>query len=122
MIRIRRKSPNLDFVTVEIPLGNGRTALIDEVDLPKVSQFTWYAVKYYRAWYARTTYMRRSCRHSKSMHRLIALTPADKVCHHRNRNTLDNRRANLLNLSRDEHKLLHRNNSLLIKFEDHPKF
>lgn len=108
-------------MTIEIPLGNGRTSLIDEVDLPKVSPFTWYAVKYYRSWYARTTYQKNNIRHSLSMHRLIADTPARQVCHHRNRNTLDNRRANLLNLTRDEHKLLHKNNSLLIKFADHPQ-
>lgn len=120
MIKIRRKPKSLDFVTVEIPLGHGRVALIDEVDLPKVEGYTWYAIKYYRSWYARTTYTKNGVRHSLSMHRLISQTPAHQVCHHRNRNTLDNRRPNLLNLTRDEHKLLHRNNSLLIKFDDHP--
>jgi len=50
------------------------------------------------------------------MHRLVAHTPKGMVTHHRNRNTLDNRRANLINLSPKQHHALHQNHSLLIKF------
>lgn len=107
-------------MTCEVPLGNGMTALIDEADLDVVSQYTWYAAKYFRSWYARTTFTRKGVRHTLSMHRLVAKTPAGQVCHHRNRNSLDNRRTNLLNLAKKEHQMLHLNNTLLIKFEDPP--
>jgi len=51
------------------------------------------------------------------MHRFVAQTPFGMVCHHKNGNPLDNRQANLANQSKLEHKLYHRNNNLLRKFE-----
>lgn len=100
-----------------IPLSKGLHAIIDAADFDLVSQYKWRAVKYHRCYYARATFYKNSTRHSVSMHRLLGETPASMVCHHRNRNTLDNRRINLLNMLKNEHKFLHKNNSLLIKFE-----
>lgn len=42
------------------------------------------------------------------MHRLVAKTPEGYVCHHKNRDTLDNRRANLANLTPEQHQYVHR--------------
>jgi len=41
------------------------------------------------------------------MHRLIMNTPAELECHHLNHKTLDNRRSNLKNVTRDEHCIIH---------------
>lgn len=106
--------------TLQIPLTKGMFAIIDAQDLELVSGCSWRAVKYKRSWYAKTDNYQNHPRLSRYMHRVIAQTPASLVTHHRNRNSLDNRRANLLNLTRDEHKFLHKNNSLIIKFNDRP--
>ena len=52
------------------------------------------------------------------MHRLIAKTHYDMICHHRNRNSLDNRRANLVNMPKDDHHRLHGNDNLIVKYAD----
>lgn len=51
------------------------------------------------------------------MHRLIANTPPGKITHHINHITLDNRRKNLLNVTKDEHDDLHSRNRILIKYD-----
>lgn len=106
---------------IQIPLTKGLVAFIDDEDFDLVNQYTWRAVKYHRSYYARgtlkTDHKNRSC----SMHRLISRPTAKQVVHHRNRLTLDNRRCNLVNMSQADHKFLHLNNSLLIKFEVAPR-
>jgi len=101
-----------------IPLTKGLHAIIDAADFDKVSLYKWRAVKYHRSYYARSTHKTTGEKCHRSMHRLIAGTKKELVCHHRNRNTLDNRRDNLLNLTKNGHKFIHLNNSLIIKFED----
>ena len=41
------------------------------------------------------------------MHRQITHCPNDKVVHHINHDGLDNRKANLLNMTTDQHKKIH---------------
>lgn len=86
-----------------IPLQNGMYALVDPEWFDYLVQFHWYAKKSGYCWYAcrkvtdgkRVWFIR--------MHRLIANTPDDLICHHINRKSLDNRRANLQNMSWFEH-------------------
>ena len=101
---------------IQIPLNDGFVAIIDQVDLELVSRFKWHVVKYHRSYYARSTIRQDGKAHSVSMHRLLGKTPAAQICHHRNRNTLDNRRSNLLNMSKKEHHFLHLNDTLVIKY------
>lgn len=107
--------------TIQIPLTKDLFATIDAADFDVVNLYTWRAVKYHRSYYARGTLKTDRKNRSCSLHRLIAKTKAKEVCHHRNRNTLDNRRCNLVNMSKAEHKFLHLNNSLIIKFEVAPR-
>lgn len=106
---------------IQIPLTKGLVALIDQVDFDLVNQYTWRAVKYHRSYYARGTLKANHKNRSCSMHRLISKTKAGDVCHHRNRDTLDNRRCNLVNMTKNDHKFLHLNNSLVIKFAIAPR-
>lgn len=106
---------------VQVILNHDQITLIDRKDLALIYNFHWRSVKYHRSYYARSTFRQNNKHHSVSMHRLISKTKAAEVCHHRNRNTLDNRRSNLLNLTKKEHQFLHLNNSLLIKFEIAPR-
>lgn len=103
-----------------IKLDDEHTAIIDRIFIPFLQQYKWIAVKSGRSWYARLNQTRDGRQFSISMHRLIANTPEDMVCHHRNRNSLDNRRANLVNLTKTEHEALHMNDTLIIKYD--PKF
>ena len=121
MITMTKKtSKKTDSGPLTIDCGEGHTALVDRDMWHFLVQYEWRSVKYYRSWYARLDQSYGDHRYSISMHRLIANTPSDMVCHHRNRNTMDNRRVNLCNMTRDAHNLLHKNNTLSIKFESMP--
>jgi AP2 domain/HNH endonuclease len=77
-----------------INLTRGQVALVDEKDYEWLSSFKWYA------WFSPRTkgfYARRSIYPSTgaSMHRVILDANPGQIVDHINRNTLDNRRANL---------------------------
>jgi len=101
-----------------IVLDPNHTAIVDTDLLCGLLKFKWRAVKSNRCWYAKTTVDTGDKQVDLSMHRMVASTPRDKICHHRDRNSLNNRRCNLMNLFRREHQFIHLNNSILIKFDD----
>jgi len=72
----------------EIPLTQGKVALVDDEDFEWLNQWKWY---FSDKGYA---YREQSC-HKVHMHTLILQTPPGLVCDHINRNRLDNRRCNL---------------------------
>jgi len=82
--------------------------------------FTWRAVKAQHNWYAKTTITRDGKTFDISMHRFIARTPFGQVCHHINRNSLDNREANLVNMEKSAHSAEHQMNNIQVKFEPTP--
>jgi hypothetical protein len=91
--------------------------LIDECDAGWVNNHDWTSTKKQKSWYFRTWIARRPIGRWLYMHRLIANTPYGQVTHHRNRNSLDNRRANLVSLPPGVHEALHRDNGVTIKFD-----
>lgn len=101
-----------------IPLGDDKIALLDAYDYARLSRYKWRAVKSRRAYYAKTTVGVGIKQCDLSMHRMVAHTPFGMVCHHRNRNSLDNRLSNLTNMTRQDHDMLHKNDTLTIKFSD----
>jgi hypothetical protein len=83
----------------EIPLTQGQVAIIDDEDLPLVSQYKWCAQyspctgTYYAIAYTKGG---RLSRRRIQMHRLILNAPdEDKVDHVHRHETLDNRRENI---------------------------
>lgn len=77
---------------IEIDLSQGKTALIDEDDYDKVSQYVWHAHKSTdNAFYARCT----KDRVYLYMHRLIMDAKDGYSVDHINGNRLDNRKSNL---------------------------
>lgn len=108
---------NLPQQVCQIDIGNELVVTVDSDDYTWLAEFEWHATRHGRCWYAETTIGRGPNYKHFSMHRMIARTPRGQVCHHRNRNSLDNRNANLLNMHRREHEFLHKNNTLLIKFD-----
>lgn len=113
------KKPNATDSEVRvISLGGQYLAIVDADLYDDLNHYRWRAVRYFRSYYARALTDPDRKHLGISMHRLIARTPRDMVCHHRNRNTLDNRRANLINMTRHDHEFLHKNNTLQVKFTD----
>lgn len=73
----------------EIPLTQGKVALVDDADFERVSRFKWYAVKSHRNWYVR----RRQGEGGQWLHHFVfgEKTKLD----HRDNDGLNNQRGNL---------------------------
>lgn len=99
-----------------IELTQGKVAIVDDDRYDALMKFKWRAVRHKRSWYAKTTIYKNGKQIDISMHRFIAKTRIGFVPHHHNRNSLDNRRANLENMTRKNHDRLHANNKLLVRF------
>lgn len=101
LVKTQPGFPDTPFI--EIPLQNGMITLIDPSEFAEQGRFHWYAKKSRGRWYA----CRKVTEHGKTffirMHRVIAQTPDNMICHHINGNSLDNRGANLKNMTRYEH-------------------
>ena len=86
-------------MTIEIPLSQGKVAIIDDDDLPLVSGYRWYAWKgpMAKTYYAQASIKRADGTWTKiKMHRLIiGLTDPDVKVDHRDRNGLNNTRTNI---------------------------
>ena len=74
-----------------IPLTQGKVAIVDAEDYPRLNKHKWYANRSKRTCYARGTINRKRAR----MHRQILTAPPHLVVDHINRNGLDNRKSNL---------------------------
>jgi AP2 domain len=84
---------------MEIPLTQGRVAIIDPEDWPLVSPYSWHAkLENGELWYAATSVTDPATRDQVTlkMHRLITGAGPDEMVDHREPSqTLDNRRSNL---------------------------
>ncbi len=84
----------------EIVLPSGDIVLVDDADMPRVSQYNWYKVGRnipYAATKAGKRYI--------WMHRLIAHPQEDEQVDHINHNGLDNRRENLRAVSAHQNRM-----------------
>lgn len=100
---------------------NGVRFLVDDNRYRWLMQFTWTAIKRRRAWYACTWIGPPHNQQRAWMHRIVAHTPPGMVCHHKNRDTQDNRLENLENLTKKAHDLLHRDNGITVVFDPERK-
>jgi hypothetical protein len=85
----------------EIPLSQGKVAVIDDKDFEKVSKYNWCYSS--TIGYAVSTTKEHGGR-AILMHRYILDAPSGKVTDHINRDKLDNRRSNLRLCSSAENK------------------
>jgi hypothetical protein len=87
-----------------IPLQRDFVAFCDPIWLPVLNKFHWYAKKSRGLWYACSKIIIAGKVKFLRMHRIVAHTPPGMIPHHLNGNTLDNREANLLNITEYEHQ------------------
>lgn len=93
--------------SMKIPLTKGLYALVSPEDYEWVSKQKWCAKKSFSGYYAMRRLPNVFPNKFIFMHRAIASTKSNRVCHHRNRRTLDNRRGNLQNMSDYDHRKLY---------------
>ena len=79
----------------EIPLTQGRVALVDDADYEWLSAYRWHAHLSNKNWYARRKEVRDGKVVRVYMHRHIAGTPSGLQTDHIDGNSLNNCRANL---------------------------
>lgn len=93
----KRKSNQFQILgngTAEIYLTQGKIAIVDWVDLPRILQWTWSANPTGRFWRAMTRNKPVTAK-NLLMHRLLLNAPDDMQVDHINSNELDNRRINI---------------------------
>ena len=85
-----------------IGLTRGKVAIVDEDNTTYVRGVKWFALKAAYSFYAARTVKRNGKRTTQLMHRVIMGEVNGHQVHHKNGNTLDNRRDNLEVCSRAE--------------------
>lgn len=91
-----------------IELGSGHAVIIDADDYEKLSGHRWFAKKSAHCVYAVRKIVSGGREHLIRMHRVIVNCPGGFEVHHKNHNTLDNRKSNLEITSPENHKNYHR--------------
>ena len=90
----------------EIPLTQGKIALVDDEDYEYLCQFNWYARKDKRTYYAvRSVHLKNGKVYSEHMHRVIMNTTKGNVVDHIDHNGLNNQKYNLRNCTPNENRL-----------------
>jgi hypothetical protein len=79
----------------QIPLTQGKVALVDDEDFEELNQFKWCANKMGKTFYAERGYRCSGKSKTELMHRQILNAPSGMEVDHINHNTLDNRRENI---------------------------
>jgi len=100
-----------------IQVGKEYFAIVDPCYVKGLNHYRWFPRRFRKCVYAATRLGKDKNFRIMNMHRLIARTPFGMVCHHKNGNTLDNRRCNLENMTKKAHTQYHANNNLRKKFE-----
>jgi len=83
------------------------SSIIDAEDFDNINQYKWYIIKQHGLPYAARKVTTNGKTHWVRMHRQIMHTKNGFVVHHKNRNTLDNQKENLINVTDKQHKEIH---------------
>jgi hypothetical protein len=81
----------------KIPLTQGKFAIVDPDDYPRLAKYKWHLARSPTGSYAVRWHRLQNSKHRQRiwMHRQIIHLPQSMVCDHINRNSLDNRKQNL---------------------------
>lgn len=106
MLQVKLEKPT-DSNSYAWPLTHGKSAIVDRPIPSVLCDYKWVAVLWNYRWYAYSWKKIDGTRSRIAMHRLLADTPPGETTHHLNKNSLDNRGANFLNMTHRAHKQLH---------------
>ena len=91
--------------------------IVDAQDYEVFTHLQCSFVKTQRCTYATVYIIINGTIRTKRVHRIVARTPSCMVCHHRDRNSLNNCFNNLCNMYLQDHDHLHKNNNLIVKYD-----
>lgn len=103
-----------------IVLTNNKRAYVDFEDRHRIGLKGWKAKKSRGGWYAFKKARHGYLTQYVYMHRLIMNCPRGLIVHHKNRNTLDNRKSNLIIMTPEEHEHISRNLRIAKKINNFP--
>ncbi|MBA7543667.1 hypothetical protein ES705_36004 [subsurface metagenome] len=91
-----------------IEIGSGYAVIVDTEDFERLSAHRWFAKRSAHNIYAVRKVVSGGHEHLIRMHREIVNCPGGFIVHHKNHNTLDNRKVNLEICTPENHKYLNR--------------
>jgi len=108
-MQIKLEIKKLEISAYQIPLTHGKFAIVSPRDYGRLMIHRWKAVKSDHCLYALRTYVKNGHEHTIRMHREITNCPPELEVHHRDHNSLNNRRENLIVCNHAQHQFFHNN-------------
>lgn len=105
LVEAKKNYPNSPIAL--LATTNGKPAIVSPEDILFLKTFTWRWKKSGFCYYIVTSWRYENRVHTIQLHRLVAQTPMDMVCHHVNHDVSDNRRENLCNMLEYDHVKFH---------------
>ena len=100
---LRYRKLRYGYAFRKIPLTQGKYAIVDPEDYEQLARYKWYAMRNGREYYAvRNVPAGKDRRKDLRMHQVIMGTAEGKFIDHTNHNGLDNRKANLRTVTKQQ--------------------
>jgi len=118
MRQIPKNEAEIDGDVVTLLLEDDQKVLLDLDDWNRLNIHRWFIRKSFSRPYCMRKYRNSHGEFYIRMHREVMGTPGNEITHHKNRNTLDNRKCNLENMLQKHHHHIHtKTYPRLIKYE-----
>jgi len=104
---VKVRTPKIAAGTGWIPVSGGRRAIVDPEDFERLKRYSWHVHRWGNTYYAARAVKGKTRSFHVYMHRQIMHTPRGMVVHHLNGNGFDNRKANMLNCTKQGHNFFH---------------
>jgi len=119
MRQLPKNLAEIDGDIVTLLLEDDKKVLLDLDDWNRLNIHRWFVRKSFSRPYCMRKYRNAHGEFYIRMHREVMRTPRNEIVHHKNRNTLDNRKSNLENMLQKHHHHIHtKTYPRLIKYAD----
>lgn len=105
LTKLKPAAPIYGYATIQ--LTKGYICIVDEDDYENLSQYKWLAFKWSNKYYAARRIKKNGIKFWLLMHREITHCPRHLIVHHDNYNAMDNRKKNLVKMTKQQHHELH---------------